>query len=316
MRAVAAIVGPTASGKSDLALDVVEALAARVGVPSPEYAEVVSSDAVQLYRGMDIGTAKLPTDERRGIAHHQLDVLDPGEDASVAAFQRFAEADIDRIVDRGRRPVVVGGSGLYVRAVLDDVDLPPTDPAVRARIERRAEEIGASALHAELAATDPAAAEAILPGNVRRVVRALEVIELTGETFSSRAREPRYRRPTVQIAIDVPREELDARIAARAEAMVAGGLVEEVAGLVRQGIGRTAGRAVGYVETMAHLRGELPLDELAGAIAAATRKLARRQLSWFRRDARVAWLAPGPSLVDGAVALIDDADAAATTLEP
>jgi tRNA dimethylallyltransferase len=316
VRAVAAIVGPTASGKSDLALDVIEALAVREGVPAPESAEVVSSDAVQLYRWMDIGTAKLPVDDRRGVAHHQLDVLDPAEDASVAAFQRAADADIDRIVGRGRRPFVVGGSGLYVRAVLDDVDLPPTDPAVRARIERHAEDIGASALHAELAAADPAAADAILPGNVRRVVRALEVIELTGEAFSSRAREPRYRRPTVQIAIDVPREELDARIAARAEAMVAGGLVDEVAGLVRQGIGRTAGRAVGYVETMAHLRGELPLDDLPGAIAAATRKLARRQLSWFRRVARVAWLVPGPALVDRAVAMIDEADAAATTLEP
>ncbi|MGC5626813.1 tRNA (adenosine(37)-N6)-dimethylallyltransferase MiaA [Georgenia sp. Z1344] len=294
---VVAVVGPTATGKSELALDLAEQFATELALTAPELYEVVSADAAQLYRGMDIGTAKLSVAERRGIAHHQIDVLDPADVASVAAYQRSAEADVQAILARGHRPIVVGGSGLYVRALLDDVDLPPTDPEVRAAIEERAERIGATALFDELAAADPEAAAAMDPANVRRTVRALEVIELTGEAFSARARPPRYRRPAVQVAIDVPRPLLDARIEARADAMVAGGLVDEVTALAEAGLGRTAERAVGYVEALAHLRGEIPLGELPEAIARATRRLARRQETWFRRDERITWVPADENLV-------------------
>ncbi|MGO1509318.1 MAG: tRNA (adenosine(37)-N6)-dimethylallyltransferase MiaA [Actinomycetaceae bacterium] len=304
---VIAVVGPTASGKSALALDLAEQFAAELGPAAPDLYEIVSADAAQLYRGMDIGTAKVPVTERRGLVHHQIDVLDPGEEASVAAYQASAEQDVRAILERGHRPIVVGGSGLYVRALLDDVDLPPTDPAVRRAIEERAERIGGAELFAELAAADPDAAAAMEPANVRRTVRALEVIELTGEKFSARARDPRYRRPTVQVAIDVPRERLDARIDERADAMVAAGLVDEVAALHEAGLSRTAARAVGYVEALAHLYGELSLGELPAAIARSTRRLARRQETWFRRDERITWVPDGEDPVLAAAAVTGQA---------
>ncbi len=295
-----AVVGPTATGKSDLALDVVGLLG------GPAAGEVVNADAMQLYRGMDIGTAKLAPHERRGVVHHQLDVLDVTEEASVAAYQGAARADIAAVHGRGRRAVLCGGSGLYVRAVLDELEFPGTDPEVRRRLEERAEHDGPAALHTELATRDPEAAARILPGNVRRVVRALEVIELTGRPFSASLPEHRYHLPAVQVAIDVPREELDARISARARAMLDGGLLDETRDLLAAGLaeGRTASRAVGYAQAVAVLEGRLDVEEAHAAIATATRQLARRQEKWFRRDPRVIWLAPGPDLAERVVTLL------------
>lgn len=296
---VLAVVGATASGKSALALDIAE----RLGGPAS--AEVVNADAMQLYRGMDVGTAKLHPDERRGIVHHQLDVLDVTQEASVAAYQRAARADLADIAARGRRALLVGGSGLYLRAVLDDLDFPGTDPRVRAGLQQRAEEEGPAALHAELAHRDPAAAQRILPGNVRRVVRALEVIELTGRPFSASLPEHTYRYPALQVAIDVPRDELDRRIAARAQAMLDGGLLAETERLLGQGLteGRTASRALGYSQAIAVLEGRMSITQAHEAISTGTRKLARRQLSWLRRDPRVVWLAPEQASAETVLAL-------------
>ena len=279
---VVAVVGPTASGKSDLAL----ALAGRLG------GEVVNADALQLYRGMDIGTAKLAPAERAGIPHHLLDVLDVSEEASVADYQRRARRTLDELAVRGRRAVVAGGSGLYVRAVLDDLDIPPTDPRVRARWEGELAELGPAALHARLARLDPEAAAAILPGNGRRIVRALEVIELTGRPFAARLPAGRYAVPAVQLGLAFPRPELDRRIAERVGRMWAAGLVEEVRELERSGLrsGRTASRALGYAQVLRMLAGECTPQEAREDTVRATRRFARRQESWFRRDPRVVWL--------------------------
>ncbi len=276
------IVGATATGKSALSL----ALAERLD------GEVVNADSMQFYRGMDIGTAKLPVDERRGIAHHQLDTLDVTEDAAVAAFQRDARADIAAIHARGRRAVVVGGSGLYVRALLDRFEFPPTDPEVRARLEARAESEGPGLLHRELAAADPVAASRIPAQNAKRIVRALEVIELTGRPFSASLPTHEYEIPAVQIGLRLDYETLDARIDARVDAMWAAGLVEEVRALEERGLrdGVTARRAVGYAETLRHLDGELTAAQTRETIAQSTRRLARRQAKWFRPDGRVRWI--------------------------
>jgi tRNA dimethylallyltransferase len=302
---VVAVVGPTATGKSDLALD----LAERLGVPGAP-AEVVNADAYQLYRGMDVGTAKVPLSERRGVVHHLLDVLDPSEDASVARYQEDARRTLDEIAARGARAVVVGGSGLYVRALLDDMRFPGTDPAVRAALEDRAERQGTRALHDELARLDPAAAASIGPANTRRVVRALEVIELTGEPFTANLPRQEYVRPTLQIGLDCDRGVLDARVEGRVERMWAQGLVDEVRRLGAAGTGRTARRAVGYAEVLAHLRGETSEDVAHDAVAANTRRLARKQMGWFGRDPRVRWLdAQSPTLAEDALALVGAADA-------
>jgi tRNA dimethylallyltransferase len=297
-----ALVGPTATGKSDLALDLADRLG---GV------EVVNADAMQLYRGMDIGTAKLPPDVRRGVPHHLLDVLDVTETATVAAYQRDARAAVDDVLARGGTPVAVGGSGLYVQALVDDLRFPGTDPAVRARLDADLAAHGPAALHARLARVDPDAAAGILPSNGRRVVRALEVVEITGEPFAAslpRPGEPRH--GTVLVGVDRDTAELDARIAERVDAMFASGLVEEVRDLAAQGLarGETASRAVGYRELL-----ECPapdpeaLAEVRGRIVVATRRLVRRQRSWFRRDARVTWFdASSPTLADDVVTLTRD----------
>ncbi|WP_454084791.1 tRNA (adenosine(37)-N6)-dimethylallyltransferase MiaA [Georgenia sp. Marseille-Q6866] len=297
---VLAVVGSTATGKSDLALDVVELLG------GPAAAEVVNADAMQLYRGMDVGTAKLPLAERRGVVHHQLDVLDVTEEANVAAYQREARADLAAVAGRGRRGVLVGGSGLYVRAVLDELEFPGTDPEVRGRLEARVEEEGPGMLYRELAERDPTAAERIPPANTRRIVRALEVIELTGRPYSATMPEHRYHLPAVQVAIDVPREELLTRISARARAMLDGGLLEETRELLGVGLGRgrTASRAVGYAQAVAVLEGRLSVEDAHEAISIATRQLARRQQQWFRRDPRVHWLPPSPDLAERVAALL------------
>jgi tRNA dimethylallyltransferase len=277
-----AVVGPTATGKSDLAV----ALALELD------GEVVNADASQLYRGMDVGTAKLPPPERAGVAHHLLDVLDVTDEASVAAYQRDARAAVEDVLARGRVPVVVGGSGLYVRAVLEPLEFPGTDPRVRARWEQEAARLGPRALHAELAARDPAAAAAIDPANLRRVVRALEVVELTGRPFTATLPDGAYVRPTVQVGLRAPREVLDRRIADRVDAMLAAGLVEEVRVLEGRGLrqGRTASRALGYAQVLRHLDGETTLEEARDQTVRATRAFARRQDKWFRRDDRVVWV--------------------------
>ena len=279
---VIAVVGPTATGKSELALDLAEAVGG----------EVVNADASQLYRGMDIGTAKLPADARRGILHHQLDVLDVTEEASVAAYQQHARADLAAVVERGRHPIVVGGSGLYVRALLDRLEIPPTDPGVRARLEDEAVRLGTPALYARLRGQDTDAAEAIEPNNTRRVVRALEVIELTGRRFSATMPTREYVRPTVAIGLEVPREVLDQRIAARVTRMWQDGLLDEVRSLEAMGLrrGRTASRALGYAQALAQLDGTMTREQAQEQTAALTRRFARRQESWFRPDPRITWL--------------------------
>jgi tRNA dimethylallyltransferase len=281
---VIAVVGPTATGKSELALEVAEELGG----------EVVNADASQLYRGMDIGTAKLPVSERRGIPHHQLDVLEVTQEASVAAYQAAARADLSDILARGRHPVVTGGSGLYVRAALDRLEIPPTDPDLRRRLEREAAERGTPVMFARLREADPTAAASIEPNNTRRVVRALEVIELTGRPFSATMPSREYLWPTVAVGLTVPRPVLDERIEQRVRRMWHTGLLEEVRGLEPRGLreGRTASRAIGYAQALAELDGDLTAEEAQQQTAALTRRLARRQESWFRPDPRVTWLDP------------------------
>ncbi|MBW1595477.1 tRNA (adenosine(37)-N6)-dimethylallyltransferase MiaA [Streptomyces sp. JJ38] len=282
---VVAVVGPTAAGKSDLGV----ALARELG------GEVVNADSMQLYRGMDIGTAKLTTEERHGVPHHLLDIWDVTVTASVAEYQRLARAEIERLLDRGRVPVLVGGSGLYVRGALDALEFPGTDPGVRARLEAELAERGPGELHRRLAAADPAAAAAILPGNGRRIVRALEVIEITGRPFTAQLPEPGARLDvydTFYVGVDVPRPELDERIARRVDVMWDRGLAEEVRGLEAAGLreGRTASRALGYQQLLAAFAGECTEEEAREQTVRATKRFARRQDSWFRRDARVHWL--------------------------
>ncbi|SDC98882.1 tRNA dimethylallyltransferase [Rhodococcus tukisamuensis] len=278
-----AVVGPTATGKSDLGLD----LAQRLG------GEIVNIDAMQQYRGMDIGTAKLPVDERRGIVHHQLDVLDVTETATVANYQRSARADVEDIAARGAVPVIVGGSMMYVQSLLDDWSFPATDPQVRAKWEAVLAEGGVAAVHAELTRADPQAAATILPTDGRRMVRALEVVELTGMPFAASAPtigEPRW--GTVILGVDRDTAELDDRIALRTRAMFDGGLVEEVRALTEVGLreGVTASRAIGYAQVLAAMDGEYDLDEAHERTLIGTRRYVRRQRSWFRRDPRVHWL--------------------------
>jgi len=297
-----AIVGPTGTGKSQLALDIAERA-------EPLSAEIVNADAMQLYRGMDIGTAKLPVEERRGIPHHQLDVLDVNETATVARYQRAAAADIEAIAAAGAVPIIVGGSMLYIQALLDDWSFPATDPAVRARWERRLAEVGVGELHAELARLDPAAAASILPTDARRTVRALEVVELTGQPFSASAPQigaPRW--DTVIIGLDCDTTILDERLARRTDAMFDQGLVGEVTALLERGLrdGVTAARALGYAQVIAALDaggGPDRLSEAREQTFVGTRRYVRRQRSWFRRDHRVHWLdaADRARLVDGAV---------------
>ncbi|NKQ52950.1 tRNA (adenosine(37)-N6)-dimethylallyltransferase MiaA [Amycolatopsis sp. K13G38] len=282
MRTAIAVVGPTATGKSELAVR----LALQLG------GEVVNADAMQLYRGMDIGTAKVTAEERRGVPHHLLDVLEVTETASVAAYQRDARAVIERLLAAGKVPVLAGGSGLYVQAVLDDLRFPGTDPAVRARLEAEATQIGPVEMHARLRSLDPVAAEAILPSNTRRIVRALEVIEITGEPFSASMPKPgpaRY--GTVMIGIDRDVEELDRRVDTRVDRMFAAGLVDEVRALIGRGLreGKTASRALGYQQVLEALDADSDFDAAAAATKQATRRFVRRQRSWFRRDGRIHW---------------------------
>ena len=297
---IVGVVGPTATGKSDLALDLAEAVGG----------EVVSADASQLYRGMDIGTAKVPVTERRGIPHHQLDVLEVTQEASVAAYQTAARADFAAIQGRGHHPVLAGGSGLYVRAALDVLEIPPTDPDVRARLEAEADAAGTPATFARLEQLDPDAARAMEPGNVRRIVRALEVIELTGRPFSATMPTRTFVQPTVMIGLRMPRARLDERITARVGQMWEQGLVTEVRHLESVGLrdGRTASRALGYAQALAEIDGTLTTAQAQEQTTALTRRFARRQESWFNPDPRITWLdALAPDVSEQAVALVRQA---------
>lgn len=281
---VVAVVGPTASGKSSLAVEIAQRLGA---------AEIINGDSMQLYRGMDIGTAKPSVAERGGVVHHLFDVLDVTETASVAEFQTQARAVIADCHARGVTPVLVGGSALYVRAVLDRLEFPGTDPVIRGKWAAELETRGADALHAELARRDPAAAAQILPTNDRRVVRALEVNELTGQPFI--ATMPPYDSiydNLLMLGLDVPRDVLDVRLTDRVDQMWADGFVDEVRGLLPYGIeqGKTASRALGYQQILAFLNHELTEDEAREATVTGTRKFARRQDRDFRKDPRVHWL--------------------------
>jgi len=277
-----AVVGATTAGKSDLAVELALALGG----------EVINADSMQLYRGMDIGTAKLTGSERRGVPHHLLDVWDVTQTASVAEYQDLADAAIADIEARGRVPIVTGGSGLYIRAALGDLDFPGTDEAIRERLEAELARQGPAPLYARLQSKDPVAAAAILPSNGRRIVRALEVIELSGRPFS--ATMPGYDggRPAIQLGVQVDRQELDRRIEARVDRMWAGGFEAEVRRLATHGLrdGKTASRALGYQQMLRYLDGELTLDQARDETVRATRRFARRQESWFRRDPRVLWL--------------------------
>lgn len=299
MIAPVAVIGPTASGKSALALD----LAERLG------GEIVNVDAMAQYRGMDIGTAKPPVAERRGIAHHMFDVLDVTETATVAGYKAGATDIVDRLVAAGRVPVIVGGSMMYIQGLLDDWAFPPTDPAVRARFEADLTRIGARALHARLADVDPAAAGTIGESDGRRIVRALEVVEITGEPFSASAPtigEPRW--GTRIVAVDRERAELEDRIRTRTAEMFANGFVDEVAGLCERGLreGRTASQAIGYTQVLAHLDGEYGVETAQERTVIGTRQYARRQRSWFRRDHRAVWLdAASPTLLAEALSILE-----------
>jgi tRNA dimethylallyltransferase len=293
-----AVVGPTATGKSDVGVE----LARRLG------GEVVNADAMQLYRGMDIGTAKLTEAQRNGVPHHLLDVLDVTETASVAAYQRAARRIVEELLTAGRVPVIVGGSGLYVSALLDDLDFPGTEPEIRVRLEAELANVGVATLHERLARLDPVAADAILPGNGRRIVRALEVIELTGRPFSASMPRPgpaRY--GTVLIGLDRDTDELDDRIASRVAAMFDAGLVDEVRALIPLGLrdGLTASRALGYQQVLAALATDGDLAAAEAETARATRRFVRRQRSWFRRDDRIVRLdAAAPDLFERIVGLV------------
>ena len=288
---VLALVGPTAAGKTALALELAPALDA----------EIVSADAMLVYRGMDVGTAKPTLQERARVRHHLVDVVDPGEEFSVARFQPMARAAIADVLARGRTPLLVGGSGLYFHAVVDEFVFPPATEQVRRRLEAEAEEVGLPVLYQRLVDRDPQAAARVQPANLRRIVRALEVMELTGRRFSSfrgamDAPVSRYR--LLVLGLDPGQELLRARVADRVAAMAEAGLVDEVRGLASRPLSRTARQALGYKELLAALQAGSPPDAALDEVIARTRRYARRQLAWFRRDPRVRWgtLPPGSDL--------------------
>ena len=283
---IVAVVGATGTGKSALALDLAEALAA-----TGRSAEIVNADAMQLYRDMDIGTAKLSEDDRRGIPHHLLDVLDPSDEAAVAWYQAQARRALGEILARDAVPILVGGSGLYVSSVLFDFQFPGTDPEVRARLEDELETLGPGMLHRRLLAVDPEAAAAIGARNGRRLVRALEVIELTGEPFGAGLPSAaEFWRPTVMLGLRAPRAALVRALDARVEGMWRAGLLDEVRKLAERGMGVTASRAIGYAQALAQLAGELDETEAIESTAALTRRYARRQVNWFSRYPQIEWL--------------------------
>jgi len=300
---VIAVVGPTAAGKSGLAVALARALGG----------EVINADSMQVYRGMDIGTAKLTVAERQGVPHHLLDLWDVRQPANVADYQRLARAAIAAISARGQVPILAGGSGLYVRAALEDLSFPGTDPDVRARLEAELDRDGAAPLHRRLAEADPAAAAAILPSNGRRIVRALEVIELTGRPFTATLPDYAASVPARQLGLKLPRAELDRRIETRVDQMWGAGFEAEVRQLEGEGLreGRTASRALGYQQLLRYTAGDWTLGQARDETVRATRRFARRQESWFRRDPRITWLdATAPDLLTQALAAVSPETAA------
>lgn len=293
------ISGATATGKSELAIEVAEKIDG----------EIISADSMQLYRGMDIGTAKLSEDERRNIPHHLLDLLDVREDANVAWYQDQAREKIDELTRAGKNVVVVGGTGLYIKAILDDLTFPDTNPEVRNSLNLLAEKIGGPAMHERLAKLDPAAALAIPAENVRRVVRALEVIEITGRPFTAnlpRVASTRYPK-AIQFGLVMERENLDQRISNRVDRMWQAGLVDEVDQLIANGLleGRTAQLALGYAQVIKFRAGDISEDEAREETKRATRQYARRQETWFSRDERINWIAPGTGRLERVLSAID-----------
>jgi tRNA dimethylallyltransferase len=303
-RRVVSIVGPTASGKTGLGVALANALA-----EDGDSCEIVNADAYQMYRGMDVGTAKPSADERARVKHHLVDVIDANDSMSVARFQGMARDCIRGLSSQGIRPILVGGSGLYARAALDDIRFPGTDPSVRHELERRAAEDGPGLLFEELRGKDPEAAAHMDPHNVRRTIRALEVIAITGMPYSANLPRYRYVVPCVQIGLDLPREALDERIDQRTESMRRQGFVDEVR-RIRPKLGATAARALGYQQIIDYLDGLIDLDEAFADIAQKTKRLARKQMGWFGRDPRIHWLqALNPRLLENAVAIVRHADA-------
>lgn len=303
---VISIVGPTASGKTGLGIAIARRLAER-----GEMAHIVNADAYQMYKGMDIGTAKASAQEQAAVPHHLLDVIEPSDTMSVARFQHMARECIAELQADGVRPILVGGSGLYARAAIDDISFPGTDPDVRARLEERERVEGSGVLFAELRSKDPQAAAHMDPHNPRRIIRALEVIEVTGQPYSATLPQYRYVIPSVQIGLDLDRADLDQRIDLRTKQMFDQGFVDEVERL-RPHLGVTAARALGYQQVIDYLDGLRDLDDAMAAVAQKTKRLARKQMGWFGRDPRIHWLsALNPDLVDNAMEVIDNADAGA-----
>ena len=293
---VIAIVGPTAVGKTALSLEIAEKFSA----------EIINADAMQIYKGMDIGTAKLPLSQRRGIVHHQIDVLDPSEEANVSQYQKQSREIINNLLSKNVQPILVGGSGLYVNSVLEDLEFPGTNLEVRAKYEEILDEKGVEALFQMLKETDPKAAENILPNNARKIVRALEVNEITGKAFNAKLPEPSPIFSDVRIALDMPRDLLDQRIIDRVHQMFEDGFVDEVKSIEKNiRLGKTAFRALGYSQVLSLLSGEISEDEAITLTINATKKFARRQLSWFRRDPLIHWLdATSPDLFAQSLRLI------------
>ena len=301
---VVSIVGPTASGKTGLGITIARRLAER-----GERAEIVNADAYQMYRGMDIGTAKPTAEEQAAVPHHLIDIIDPDDTMTVARFQQLARRTIAELQSRGIRPILVGGSGLYARAAIDDISFPGTDPKIRERLERRELEEGAGALFEELRAKDPQAAARMDPRNPRRTIRALEVIELTGRPYSATLPRYRYVVASVQIGLDLDRADLDRRIDIRTAQMREAGFLDEARRL-RPHMGLTASRALGYQQMFDLLDGLWDERDAWADVAQKTKRLARKQMGWFGRDPRIHWLqALNPALVDNAMAIIDHADA-------
>jgi tRNA dimethylallyltransferase len=293
---VIAIVGPTAVGKTALSLEIAEKFSA----------EIINADAMQIYKGMDIGTAKLPLSQRRGIVHHQIDVLDPSEEANVSQYQKQSREIINDLLSKNVQPVLVGGSGLYVNSVLEDLEFPGTNLEVRAKYEEIIDEKGVEALFQMLKEIDPKAAENILPNNARKIVRALEVNEITGKAFNAKLPEPSPIFSDVRIALDMPRDLLDQRIIDRVHRMFEDGFVDEVKSIEKNlRLGKTAFRALGYSQVLSLLSGEISEDEAITLTINATKKFARRQLSWFRRDPLIHWMdATSPDLFAQSLRLI------------
>lgn len=291
------VVGPTASGKSALAIQIAKSLGD---------CEIISADAMQLYRGMDIGTAKLSPSEQEGIPHHLIDAVEPTEEVTAVQYRELFDGALSAIGKSGKTPIVAGGSTLYLAAALDEMQFAPTDPVVRAALEAKAAEIGQLAMHALLEAKDPTAAAKIPASNLRRVIRALEVVEISGKSFAASLPEPAYRRPTTQIGILVERELLRDRIEQRVRGMWKAGLVAEVEGLLAHypNLSKTARVAIGYQQAAAQLSGELTEDQAIAETVQLTQRYAKKQMTWFRRDSRIVWLDSSKDLLGAAMDVI------------